>query len=383
MSENPDPTSPPDEQAAAARPLREVMLVFALSALLTRALSDLAAISALVSEYLFTLVAAVFLLIPYAILTRRGRDLEAHAMTWRGWPRAAGAGLLLALAIAAPFFAGYHLWRTQVLGHQFEFDADHYRQLPVLLEGRPPALDAAAGPAVQIWKEGGRVHLTWSTGQGRHQLDIELDPGPDGLVILDAGRNHAADPLRRRGADPPGIAILSTTTARPALRSASVRLRDADDLSIRVRLDGRPAPGLLRLGPQRLTPEEIGEVDAGGALRLSRGLGWIPMIIAAQLLLVALPEEFFYRGYLQTTLDRAMPRRARLWIFHLSPAILITSALFGLGHFIIDLRPARLAVFFPSLLFGWLRDRTGTITSCVVFHAACNLLVESATHHYL
>ena len=102
----------------------------------------------------------------------------------------------------------------------------------------------------------------------------------------------------------------------------------------------------------------------------------------AQFILVALPEEYFYRGYLQTTLDDAMPQRARWWIFHLSPAILITSVLFGVGHFIIDLRPARMSVFFPSLLFGWLRDHTGTIVSCVVYHAACNLMVEAATHHY-
>jgi membrane protease YdiL (CAAX protease family) len=34
---------------------------------------------------------------------------------------------------------------------------------------------------------------------------------------------------------------------------------------------------------------------------------------------------------------------------------------------------ARLAVFFPALLFGWLRARTGGIGASVLFHASCNL----------
>ncbi|MFI5301533.1 MAG: type II CAAX prenyl endopeptidase Rce1 family protein, partial [Polyangiales bacterium] len=38
--------------------------------------------------------------------------------------------------------------------------------------------------------------------------------------------------------------------------------------------------------------------------------------------------------------------------------------------------PARLAVFFPSLLFGWMRARTGGIGAGIAFHAACNLLSD-------
>ncbi len=37
---------------------------------------------------------------------------------------------------------------------------------------------------------------------------------------------------------------------------------------------------------------------------------------------------------------------------------------------------ARLAVFFPSLLFGWLRSRTGGIGASTVFHALCNTWSE-------
>ena len=37
--------------------------------------------------------------------------------------------------------------------------------------------------------------------------------------------------------------------------------------------------------------------------------------------------------------------------------------------------PWRLGVFFPALIFGWLRERTGTIVPGTIFHALSNLTV--------
>jgi membrane protease YdiL (CAAX protease family) len=97
-----------------------------------------------------------------------------------------------------------------------------------------------------------------------------------------------------------------------------------------------------------------------------------------QLVIIALPEEAFYRGYLQSRLDVALgPRlRARLFGADVGLSIVLTSALFALGHVATIPSPARLAVFFPSLLFGLLRARTRGIGAGIVFHAMCNLLSE-------
>ena len=56
--------------------------------------------------------------------------------------------------------------------------------------------------------------------------------------------------------------------------------------------------------------------------------------------------------------------------------LLVTSLIFALGHFATIRQPARLAVFFPSLLFGWLRYRTKGIGAGLAFHAACNVFSE-------
>lgn len=113
--------------------------------------------------------------------------------------------------------------------------------------------------------------------------------------------------------------------------------------------------------------------------------------VFGQLVIVALPEEAFYRGYLQSRLDAALPGfgwrkdasgalvpvRLRVLGASIGPALFVTSLIFAAGHFATIRQPARLAVFFPSLLFGWLRQRTGGVGAGIAFHATCNLFSEA------
>jgi uncharacterized protein len=102
----------------------------------------------------------------------------------------------------------------------------------------------------------------------------------------------------------------------------------------------------------------------------------------AQLLVIALPEEAFYRGYLQTALDDAFPKRRRILGADLGLSVLLTSAVFALGHLATELDPNRLGVFFPSLLFGYLRARTGGIGASVLFHTFANLFTAFLARSY-
>lgn len=101
-----------------------------------------------------------------------------------------------------------------------------------------------------------------------------------------------------------------------------------------------------------------------------------------QLLVIALPEEAFYRGYLQSALDDAWPKRVRVLGAEIGPSLLVTSALFALGHLATDFDANRLAVFFPALLFGWLRARTGGIGASVLLHAFANLFAAYLARSY-
>jgi len=95
--------------------------------------------------------------------------------------------------------------------------------------------------------------------------------------------------------------------------------------------------------------------------------------LMGQLLIIALPEEAFYRGYLQTRLDDAFPIRVRIFGATITPGLVVASVIFALGHFATIRSAPRLAVFFPSLVFGWLRARTGGVGAGILFHATCNM----------
>lgn len=99
-------------------------------------------------------------------------------------------------------------------------------------------------------------------------------------------------------------------------------------------------------------------------------------LIAAlsQILVVAVPEEVFFRGYLMSRFEARWPSRSRLWGARVGWPLVLSSVLFALGHFLVDLQPARLAVFLPALAFGWMRSRSGSVAPGAVFHALCNLL---------
>ena len=60
-------------------------------------------------------------------------------------------------------------------------------------------------------------------------------------------------------------------------------------------------------------------------------------------------------------------------------ALVVSSALFALGHVAVIPNPQRLAVFFPALLFGWMRARTGSIAAGASFHALCNVVSDVCT----
>ena len=96
-----------------------------------------------------------------------------------------------------------------------------------------------------------------------------------------------------------------------------------------------------------------------------------------QLLVVALPEEALFRGTIQTRLHDAWPPTRTFLGARLDLRVwLLQAALFAAVHFASIPHPARLAVFFPALLFGWMRSWRGGIGAAMLLHALSNVLAE-------
>lgn len=84
--------------------------------------------------------------------------------------------------------------------------------------------------------------------------------------------------------------------------------------------------------------------------------------LVRQALFVALPEEVFFRGYLYDAFEETG------W-----EPVVSSSLLFSLGHLAIHASPYRALTFFPALLFGWARKRTGGIYVPILLHYLFNL----------
>lgn len=380
--------------------IREAGAIYVLGFVLVLALALLALASGLVARNLYVLVAAVFVGLPYLVLTRRGLDFEAFGLTTRRWPSDVLWGLV-ATAVTLPlFFAGYHGVETRVRAREYTFSVDNLRKWPAELEGRPAGV--GDGPGVWVWTRGGNLHVA-----------LSADPASPTFVTVEADRPfhwasfgtarahplhdargrriaHPAEMPTRATAGPAAAWALATTgTDRPAELVLSPRT-NPDGYPSRITIGTASRPGAA--GASQALPIYLGPAasPAGDVTdrTFERGFLWIALWSMTHLLFIALPEEYFYRGYLQTRLAQAFgdaPDRPRTWL-GVSRANLVTSALFALGHLLIPVGGAlylsRAAVFFPSLAFGWLRERTGSIVAPVVYHACCNMMVLVVAVHF-
>ena len=81
-----------------------------------------------------------------------------------------------------------------------------------------------------------------------------------------------------------------------------------------------------------------------------------------QAVLVALPEEVFFRGYLYDALEE------KGW-----EPVTASSLLFAAGHLAVHPSAYRALTFFPALLFGWGRRQSGNIYVPALLHLLFNL----------
>ena len=115
----------------------------------------------------------------------------------------------------------------------------------------------------------------------------------------------------------------------------------------------------------------VGGVDPWALL-----VAHLAVLVAYHLFFVAIPEEFFYRGYLQTRLNELLPRRFLLAGVPFGHGLWIAALFFAFGHSLVELQWWHFATFFPGLLFGLLRERSGGVITGAFLHAACNVIVH-------
>jgi membrane protease YdiL (CAAX protease family) len=100
------------------------------------------------------------------------------------------------------------------------------------------------------------------------------------------------------------------------------------------------------------------------------------LVVAEGVFAVALAEEVFHRGYLMGALEDRWPPKRSVFGVKLGWGAVLSSLLFAVGHLVSMAQVARLATFFPALLFAWLWRRSGSLWAPALCHAAANLLMD-------
>ena len=355
-SPSPDPTTagmPPLEPAGQV--WAEVSIVF-LTGLVVLALSRLLiTLGPIASEIAGTLTVLYFFAVPIAVLRWRQRDPAAFAIH----TERLGHGVLVALAAGAivfpPYVAGYEAWSRAIFQAPMHLPKHLLTDFTSDLLGRP---DPVVRSGLSVWVEGEWFYATNGSG-------ILVEPTLAGCGCPTDALEAEGSDLHLRGRLPACVEGGPLQVPLSNRRGFRCSTASADVLTLAVPNDNVPV--LTGAAAQTRAP---------GTTRFDRTPWWLPQLLLIQIVGVALPEEVFYRGYLQGRLAPLFRRRIRIFGVPLGAHIVVASALFALSHLILIPAPFRLAVFFPGLLFGYLRERTGSVVAPVLLHGASNVLLE-------
>ena len=94
-------------------------------------------------------------------------------------------------------------------------------------------------------------------------------------------------------------------------------------------------------------------------------------VFLLSVLLYPIVEEFVFRGVVQEYFTRQARFKANF--LGISLANIITSVLFAASHLVNQEPFWALLTFFPSLIFGYFKDRHNNLLSCISVHIFYNL----------
>ena len=338
---------------------KEFWIVLSSVMILTTAISWLGQIWPAFGGWSALLIALVFIYVPVEILERRGVSFKKMGI-WRGALKSGFRNFFfVSLVVLPPYAVCFHYFQTNIEERNSSFEVRRLKEWP--LEFTPSNTNKRKPEGFRIALKGDLVHCSWNIPEAK---EVQLNLKGDESIRVQRGNVEAIN-------DGSSLSVRTVATGSVLMHTTS------EAITVSVIVDGKALPGdrMLDAYDQPLDQK---------VLNLDRDWWWFLHFLLGQLLLVALPEEIFYRGYLQSRLEQKFPKKSRFLRVDISwKALILTSTIFALGHVLTIPHPARLAVFFPSLLFGWMRAATGSIFSAVLFHVLCNLFAQVAFKFYI
>jgi hypothetical protein len=280
--------------------------------------------------------------------------------------------LLFALvaAITLPIFSvGFHVWNQSIVGNDVTWSSERLNQFPQSIHGRPESFQTESG--LQTWVENDRLWTLW-TNKESIQIRVQTEPPMTESSV-------AVHPIH---VDTDGELRRAVNTVHQPLKdgqytwhsSQAERCESGCGFSIPI---ASKQSFSLHTDPPISTHTGQWREPVESPLAMDRSWTWMLLLFFVQLVTVAIPEEWFFRCYLQQRLDYGLGTRWNILGTQLGWGWIMSSALFALGHLVLDPRIERLAVFFPGLLFGWMFARTRSIVAPAMMHALANVNIQA------
>jgi len=100
-----------------------------------------------------------------------------------------------------------------------------------------------------------------------------------------------------------------------------------------------------------------------------RWLSWL----VYQFMYVAVPEEAFFRGYLQNNTLCLLTVTTKINVAFSQPmSIIISAVIFAIFHSLLLGNVISIITFFPGLILGWLFVKTESLLAPILFHGLAN-----------
>ena len=327
----------------------------------TVALAFVGALLPVIAAWIQALLAALLIATPIVVLRGGGKTVDDFGVDFGRPMRTTRITVLTMLVISPPFLLGHHLLQSALFERSADWSLANLERWDEALRDAPdaPCERAASTGEVFVWTQ---RSVIWIVSPPDQRLEATITSQP---VIARPVTCTERGPVASGSVNQGDDGRLTVESGRGLFLDVG----EAKSWELHLSLDGAPVEArALKTGAFSTSAEQDGHVTG------SKSLWWLLTFLVVHLGLVALPEEWFFRGYLQGRLDERFGTPWRIGGVACGPGLVLASVAFTLLHPILIPGVHRLLVFFPSLLFGWLRARTGNIGAAVWVHALCNLL---------
>jgi len=229
-----------------------------------------------IGENIFLLVALTFIFLPHFIISKSGLSWAQFGLQPSSWRQALRKVGPWAFGILGIWTIGFHLYQTQYLHHKLDCHRYVWTPWPHEFEGKP--VGGLTPDKTALWINDENLTLRGPT-QGPSQGIIQADCPLPMMVGRDSTSLQDAQ-----------IHFRSQNPSHGRIRPLFIRASLKSCPKLLIHFESLDAAAQIHIGSTEIR-------QLSDPVVLERSWFWLLLVVLTQLIAIAYPEEFFYRGY--------------------------------------------------------------------------------------